>query len=420
MIARIMPKTSNLDQHTQQQHAMFDRAPTPEIDELLPDYAGGSVLNLMQSVGAACGASGPGYAPLRLAFPRAPGEARNLVLLVIDGMGEALLRQAGQGTQLLAHRIGGLTSVFPSTTAAAVTTLLTGLAPAQHGLTGWHMYLAEAGSVLAVLPLVRRVVRPGEREWPAVPPPEDLFDQRGLFGSLERRSHVVSPAAIADSVFNRYYTGGAQMHAYAERGAMFDCIAEIVRCGAERQYIYAYYDGLDSLSHRVGAYGEAAAAELRELDAGFTRLLEQLQGSDTLVLVTADHGFIDSPATRCIDLAEHPELYAMLTQPLCGEPRVAYCYVEPGRHAAFEAYVTRKLGHATRCVRSEALIGAGWFGPGKPHSRLAGRVGTHTLVMRDNWTMRDWLPGERRYRQIGVHGGLSKLEMQVPLIFAQP
>ena len=133
------------------------------------------------------------------------------MLLVIDGMGEALLRQAGQGTQLLAHRIGRLTSVFPSTTAAAVTTLLTGLAPAQHGLTGWHMYLAEAGSVLAVLPLLRRVVRPCEHEWPAVPPPKHLFDHRGLFGSLERRSHVVSPEAIADSAFNRFHTRGAQV-----------------------------------------------------------------------------------------------------------------------------------------------------------------------------------------------------------------
>ena len=89
-----------------------------------------------------------------------------------------------------------------------------------------------------------------------------------------------------------------------------------------------------------------------------------------------------------------------------------------GVRAAFEAYVTRTLGHATRCVRSDALIRAGWFGPGTPNSRLAGRVGTHTLVMRDNWTIRDWLPGERRYRQIGVHGGLSKREMQVPLIVA--
>lgn len=399
---------------------MFELAPTPEADEMLPDYTGGSVLNLMQAIGAACGSAGHGYAPLHLRVPRALDGPRNLVLLVIDGLGEALLQRAGQGTQLLAHRVGTLTSVFPSTTAAAVTTLLTGLAPSQHALTGWHMNFAEAGSVLAVLPLRRRVARPPDREWAAVPPPEVLFDHRGLFGSLGRQSHVVSPADIADSAFNRFHTRGAQSHAYADREALFDCVRDIALSGKGPQYIHAYYDGLDSLSHRVGAYGEAATAELRELDAGFARLIGQLQGSDTAVLVTADHGFIDSPETRCIDLAQHPQLAAMLTQPLCGEPRVAYCHVDPGRHAAFEAYVAGNLGHATRCVRSATLIAAGWFGPHAPHPRLAGRVGTHTLLMRENWTMRDWLPGERRYRQIGVHGGLSKREMQVPLIAAFP
>jgi hypothetical protein len=392
--------------------------PELEIGERLPDYAGAGVVNLMQSVAVACGAAGPGYPPLGLALPRALGEARNLVLLVIDGMGDALLQAAGQGTQLLAHRAGTLTSVFPSTTATAVTTLLTGLAPAQHGLTGWHMYFAEAGSVLAVLPLTRRVARPVDREWPALPLLKALFDQRGLFASLGRRSHVVSPAAIADSAFNRFHTAGAIAHAYGVRGELFDCIADIARQGVDRQYVYAYYDGLDSLSHRVGAYGEAAGAELCELDAGFARLLALLDGSDTTLLVTADHGFIDSPETRGIDLAQHPKLEAMLTQPLCGEPRLAYCQVAAERQGAFEAYVARKLGHAARCVRSDALIGAGWFGPGTPNPRLAGRVGSHTLVMRENWTIRDWLPGERRYRQIGVHGGVSTREMQVPLIFA--
>lgn len=385
---------------------------------MLPDYTGGGLINLMQSVALACGASGPDYAAVNLALPHELEAARTLVLLVIDGMGEALLRQAGQGTQLLAHRIGMLTSVFPSTTAAAVTTLLTGLAPAQHGLTGWHMHFSEAGGVLAVLPQLRRVARPFEQEWSVPPPPKRLFDHRGLFGLLDCRSHVVSPESIVDSAFNRFHTRDAKAHAYADRGAMFDCIAGIARSGTRRQYVYVYYDGLDSLSHRVGAYGEAAAAELRELDAGFARLLEQLRGSDTTVVVTADHGFIDSPEARGIDLAQHPELSAMLVQPLCGEPRVAYCYVKPARGDDFEAYVSRTLAHATRCVRSAALIRAGWFGPGTPNPRLAGRVGTHTLLMRDNWTIRDWLPGERRYRQVGVHGGLSKREMQVPLIVA--
>ncbi|HNC62198.1 MAG TPA: alkaline phosphatase family protein, partial [Rhodocyclaceae bacterium] len=118
---------------------------------MLPDYDGGSILNLIASIGRTCGGRFPDYAPLSLVPEHSFARARRLLLIVIDGLGDALLREAGQGTRLAAHRVGGLTSVFPSTTAAAVTTLMSGLAPAAHGLTGWHMLFEEAGGVLAVL-----------------------------------------------------------------------------------------------------------------------------------------------------------------------------------------------------------------------------------------------------------------------------
>ena len=70
--------------------------------------------------------------------------------------------------------------------------------------------------------------------------------------------------------------------------------------------------------------------------------------------------------------------------------------------------------------RSERLIEEGWFGPGEPHPKLKDRIGDYTLVMKGNWTIKDWLPGEKRYRQIGVHGGVSADEMIVPLVVAQP
>ena len=70
--------------------------------------------------------------------------------------------------------------------------------------------------------------------------------------------------------------------------------------------------------------------------------------------------------------------------------------------------------------RSETLIEQGWFGPGEPHPKLKERVGDFTLVMKDNWTVKDWLPGEQRYKQVGVHGGVTEAEMIVPLMVALP
>ena len=116
-----------------------------------PDYEGGSIVNLMASIEAAFGRRAS-YPELRdLASDEIAG-ARNLCLLVIDGLGWRYLARALGGGALRRHARAAITSTFPTTTATAITTFMTGLAPQQHGLTGWHMYFRELGTVLAVLP----------------------------------------------------------------------------------------------------------------------------------------------------------------------------------------------------------------------------------------------------------------------------
>ena len=73
----------------------------------------------------------------------------------------------------------------------------------------------------------------------------------------------------------------------------------------------------------------------------------------------------------------------------------------------------RRLGRSVHLYASSALINAGWFGPPPYHPRLAARVGDYTLVMKDNWTIKDWLAGEPRYRMLGVHAGISTWEVRV-------
>ena len=200
---------------------------------------------------------------------------------------------------------------------------------------------------------------------------------------------------------------------------MYAAIAEIVHAGDERKFIHAYTYDLDETAHRYGCAGPEVEMKFREIDAGFSRLLDELAGSDTTVLAVADHGFVDSPAAACIELADHGELAAMLAMPLCGERRVAYCYLRPGSEAAFERYVSTRLSHCTELYRSADLISQGWFGLGTAHARLAERVGDYALVMKDAFTIKDWILGEARYLTVGVHGGVSAAEMYVPLVVAE-
>jgi hypothetical protein len=379
-----------------------------------PDYHGASLVNLMTSIAGAFGASLP-YAPL--AVPLAELErARTVILLVIDGLGDHWLAEHAPNGALRAHRRAAMDSVFPSTTATAITTFLTGLAPAQHALTGWFMHLREIGAVTAILPLTLRAG--GQSIAVQGLPPAGLFAHAPLAARLPVASFVVSPKSIADSPFNVFHCGPATRVRYGTIEEMVDALVRITRSGRGRQYVYAYYPEVDACAHDHGMASRRTQAEVERADRAFGALLQELRGTDSVVVATADHGFVDSPPARQIELDRHPALADTLVLPLCGEPRVAYAYVHPERTEAFERAVDGVLEGRGQARRSTDLIAAGAFGPGTPHPRLADRVGHYAIVMADDWTLRDRVLGERRHPQIGAHGGTSECEMRVPLVVA--
>lgn len=389
-----------------------------QLSPFLPDYNGGSIANLMASIAAACGVKdAPPYPALASLPPHRLSKAKNIVLVVIDGLGMDTLQRLGPGGHLHRHLAGGLTSVFPSTTATAATCLLTGQTAQQHGLTGWHMFFREIGCILAVLPLFPRHGGPRLRECGV--DPDLLLRAHPLFPRLSRPGHVVSPKFIINSDFNLLHSAGAERHAYEGVAEFFASIRDVVKTGRGRQYLHAYYPTLDSLAHEYGIASAEVAKCFAILDAGFGQLLQDLRGSDTLVLVTADHGFIDTTPAQSLNLAQYPDLAATLALPLCGERRAAWCYVRPQLAWRFEQCVAEQLADVAWLYRSEDLIAKGWFGRGPAHPKLAERIGDYALIMKDNWTLGDTLPGEKPYHLIGVHGGVSQAEMQVPLIMAE-
>lgn len=379
---------------------------------VLPDYRGGSLVNLMSSIATALGGGSP-YPTLAALPPESFRGVRHVLLLVVDGLGFAYL--SSHDGALRRHLRGHLTSVFPSTTASAVPTFLTGLAPQQHALTGWNMYFREIGALVSPLPFRIRTGRHALRE--AGVSPSSLFGLTPLFDRLPLPCHIVSPQQIVHSEFNVALAGHARRHGYASLDEMFELIS--ARLGGEApSYVYAYWPKFDSMAHAYGIGSEQAAAAFADLDAGFARLVRSAH--DCLAVVTADHGFIDSPAGETIDLDDHPELRDALLLPLCGEPRLAYAYARAGRTQQLEDYVDRHLDDRVRLLRSDTVVRQGWLGPGAPHPALRDRLGDYVLLPRGRAILRDWLDGEERHIHIGVHGGLSAEEMLVPLVVAEP
>ena len=378
----------------------------------LPDYQGGSLVNLMSTLIAARGGIA-GYPTLRALSADEIGDTTTLVLLVIDGLGDDWLAAHSPRGVLAQHRRAALTSVFPPTTAAAIPTFLTGLAPQQHGLTGWHMYLRELGSVMTILPGCPRYGGAGYRA--AGIDPQRLFAVRPVFDQMKARSVAISPAHIAYSDFNRTFTRGAEIRPFQSLEAMFRIACRLARRPRGSQYLYLYWPELDRIGHEQGIASAEAIAHLHAIETAVSDFLDAVAGTDTLLLVTADHGQIDTEDSDRIDLTDYADLDACLALPLCGEPRAAYCYLRPGRVEGFLDQARERLAYRAIVRPSADLIDAGIFGPGTPHPRLRERVGDYTLLLQGAATIRDRLPFEDHHPLIGVHGGLSAAELHVPL-----
>ena len=382
----------------------------------LPDYRDGSLVNLIASISAACGAK-PRHEALAALPPERLAWAKNVVFLLVDGLGYNYLADVGRGGALVAHLEGALTSVFPSTTAAAVTTSFTGLTPREHGMTGWFGWFPEAGLVVAPLPFHRRGDEKSLIELSVHP--SQLFYSAPLLDCFNVRSIIVTQRRIVDSVYSRYFGGRAERRAYDNLASLVSEVDAAVRSGPERKYIYVYYPELDTVAHVHGVGSKQTATRLTAIDAAFAHILQKLSGTNTAIVVSADHGFIDTPPAEALELENYSSLAELLRLPLTGEPRVAFCHVKPGCVEQFAERAHALLGARAEVRMSATLIKEGWFGPGASHPRLAERVGDVALIMRGHFTIRDRLPGEKPHMLIGNHGGITEDEMLIPLIVAR-
>ena len=379
---------------------------------IFPDYQGSSIANLMQTLASVRGGDVGLYPPLDGLDTQPLANARNVVMLVIDGLGYEYLSQYPD-SHLYEHLHSKIMAVAPPTTTASVSTYLTGLAPQQHGLTGWFTYLRELGSVVTIWPWVLRAGGPqlGESGRVAM----ELLNLPSFFDRLAVDTYSVMPDFLQGSEFNLMVSGQASLVPYGTYQQCFDEVARLCR-NTRKKYVYAYWAGFDMLAHGFGVGSEQVASHFLELDQAFDKLVDQLAGSDTALLVSADHGFVDAPPEKRIDLSDHPELKACLQVPLCGEPRLAYCYVRHDRRPQFEDYVEQNFSGIAQLYVSQDLVDENLYGLGRAHPELANRTGDYTLVMEDSYVMIDSLPGDTTPQLVGYHGGLSSQEIYVPLI----
>lgn len=379
----------------------------------LPNYKDGSIVNLMSSIAGAFGGETQ-YHPLK-GLDEKKLAGKTIVLIVLDGLGYDFLLRYGKKGFLFNNLKGKMTSVFPSTTASAITTFSTGLAPQEHALTGWFMYLQEIKKVTAVLPFVprgkKKPIKINSRK------AKEIYNFRSFFEEINVPSYAINKKGDANSPYNGVISKGSRQIVYESLAGFFKEIKKTVSKNKKRKYIYAYWGGLDSICHRKGTSSRDAINHFEKLDRGVKSLCDSLKKNNAVAVITADHGLIDTKEKgRMIRLENYPEFTSFLKLPLCGEPRVAYCYVKKSKSKQFEKYIENNFGKMCWLFKSEELIKKNSFGLGKPNKNLARRIGNYVLIMKKNYAIKDYVSGEEQKIFIGNHGGVSVEEMFVPLI----
>lgn len=379
-----------------------------------PDYEGGNIVNLMSSILKNYGADSmyPELGGLEDVLSR-----RNVILFIVDGLGYEYVRNRGKSSLIRENLKRELTTVFPSATVCALTTFMTGEPPKQHGLMGWNMYLKEIGSIVSVLPFVIRGLGTPLRSRGIKL--ESIISQSGIFERMKVRSYIFTLNEFIDDDYNKLLAKNAKRIGYGTLGDLFSKMERVIRNDSERKFMHVYWPYFDSYSHKEGTSSKIVYEYFLDLDRNTELFLKKIGDSDTSLIITADHGAVDSGENDIIRLENHPILSETLVLPLSGEPRAAYCYVKPDKTAQFERYVRNELGRYCHIFGRNELISRNAFGLFEMNKKLPERIGDYILIMKENYIIRDLLLGEREGVFISNHGALTKEEMLVPLSILQ-
>lgn len=357
---------------------------------VLPDYGGACISNIVPALLDGTVDPPPWLPELAL-------DASQVVLLVLDGLGwEQLQGRPAVAPTLCAMAGGPITSVTPSTTATALTSIATGLTPGLHGVVGYRVAVDHE-----VLNVLRWSTPDGDARQRIVP---EKFQPTEAF--CGQRAAMVTKAEFSTSGFSAAHLGGTRFRGYRVPSAMVVELGMALRAG--EPFVYAYYDGIDKVSHEYGL-AEHYDAELASVDRLVGDVLDVLPPGACLV-VTADHGQVD-----CGDrtLPPHADVAAHVSFQ-SGEGRFRWLHARPGRADALLEAARAHHEDVAWVVSRDETIDEGWWGP-EVADAARQRLGDVALVCREPVSFSD--PADTGpFELIGRHGSLTADEMFVPLL----
>lgn len=321
-------------------------------------------------------------------------EYRNVVVLLLDGLGvDALSHHLQASGFFRRNMIKGFSTVFPPTTTAAITTMECGLSPYEHGWLGWSLYFSELDRIVDAFTNMEK----------------DKDKQAADFNVARRYLPY-------QNVYEKIRTAGkADAYSVSQFGSnridTFDeLIYEIKRlCEAPgEKYIHGYWSNPDYLMHDYGCYSSIVTENIKEMECKIEYMCQSL--SDTLVIITADHGHT---STDYYVLSDYPKLFSMLKRPISIETRAAAFYIKDEYIDDFPAEFLMNFGEDFLLYSNKEVIEKKLFGTGEMHPKFKELIGDYLAIAIKN----KGLEYTRSAMQFASHhAGLTEKEMIIPLI----
>lgn len=403
------------------------RGDGPFVPPAYDDYAFHRVPNTALSVlGADVGATLPGDV-----FDGVETDASNVVVVLLDGFGYDQWRAAEPDAPLLgafetAGSVTPLTSTYPSETAAAITSLHTGVPPVEHGVLGWFQYLPSLPDVVQTLPWTTLGEEPVSEVHPDAPSWRDaLVDVDTVYERATGvESTVVVPRDIAGSASGEGQSAGAEVVPYHTVADAAVRLRERLEAVDGPSYTLAYVPDLDAVAHGDGPGMPATRAQAESLLAALERellgRLDQGVADDTLLVLTADHGHVDTGGEN-LDVSGYAPVRENLagmpggaTIPAVGGPRNVQLHLAD--EAVEEVAAALETDFDCRTYTREEYLERGLFGPGEPGETFEA-CAPDLVCVHETKGMWDRVDGHLSL--VGMHGGQTRAEMLVPFAAAR-
>ena len=395
----------------------------------MPDYDGGGLLNVPATVLDVLGARDAGDAPPLAGLDPALREGvRQVIVILADGLGWwqlemlcdngdmpflAELRDRARrrdGAQLL-----DVTTVFPSTTAAAITTMNTARTPLEHGNIAYFLWLEEFAQVTAMLRWGPAIMKRGSYfDDPAVDPLR-FVRVPSIHARLRERgiaSHVIEPELFRAEAMTRMHAAEANFVGYVVPSTMGVRLRGLLDA-PRPSYVYAYWSGIDTVSHLYGPRSAEAKVEAAILDVALRYALADRSAGDTLVMLTADHGHATTDPDKMLDMVGDQELRTLLRNPPAGEPRLVFLHTD--RPEQVREHIDGKWPGLVTLLDRDELIEAGLFGRGDP-TMAKRRIGEVVALLDRDLSASIMKVEGQTIRHRGSHGGMTADEMRIPVL----